>query len=375
MSGSCEVFVGRVEYASLIGHAGEVDFENCARPGFAVGPDKSAILFHDSIHRRQPQPCALARGLGGVEGFEDVRQMIGGNADAVVAHGHHNVVARRNERRFLLNVRLGEFDRGGFDGDTATLGHGIPGIGGQVHQDLLDLDRVDADAAEPLPGDEVEFDVFANQAVQRPSDVGDDGIQVDDAKCLYLFAAEGEQLPGQLRGSAGGGEYFLKLVLDRASRNDRIQGQFGIAGDDGEQVVEIVGDSARETADGIHFLSLQQLCFQAEPIRKVATVGDKVSNTAGGIAHGTDALFEVVKLSALFPVDEYTAIHIAGEDGVPQVAVGLRNLLARLENLGRLSRDFPARVSTQSFKRGIHVLDQTLAIGDHDGVGRLLDRA
>src|SRR5205807_3249812 len=134
-------------------------------------------------------------------------------------------------------------------------------------------------------------------------------------------------------------------------------------------------DSARETADGIHFLSLQQLCFQAEPIRKAATVGAKVSNTAGGIAHGTDALFEVVKLSALFPVDEYTALHIAGEAGVPQVAVGLRNLLARLENLGRLSRDFPARISTQSFKRGIHVLDQTLAIGDHDGVGRLLDRA
>ena len=203
----------------------------------------------------------------------------------------------------------------------------------------------DADAAESVPRDEVEFDVLANQAVQGPGDVGDYGIQVDDAKRLHLLAAEGEQLPGQLRGSAGGGEYFLKLVLDRASRNDRIQGQFGIAGDDGEQVVEVVGDSPRKAADGVHFLSLQQLCFQAEPIRKVATVGDKVSNTAGGIAHWTDALFEVVKLSVLFPVDEYAAIHVAGEDGVPQLAIGLRTLLARLKNLRRLSCDFLAGVS------------------------------
>jgi len=106
-----------------------------------------------------------------------------------------------------------------------------------------------------------------------------------------------------------------------------------------------VGDSTCQAADGIRFLGLQELCFQAEPVRKVATVGDKLSHAAGGVAHGADAFFDVVELSALFPVNENAAINVAGEDGVPQLAIGLRTLLARLKNLRRLSCDFLAGVS------------------------------
>ena len=123
-------------------------------------------------------------------------KMIGRNADTIVAHGHQHVVPWCDDGRFLLDVVLVELHGGRFNGETAPLRHGIPGVGGEVHQDLLDLNRIDADAIQFFPGDEGKFDVLADEAVKRPGDVGDDGIQVDDPEGLHLLAAEGEQLPG-----------------------------------------------------------------------------------------------------------------------------------------------------------------------------------
>ena len=68
-------------------HARQVDLEDGSHSAFAIGPDESMILFDDAIDRRQPKSGALAEGLGGVEGLENVRQMIRRNTGTGVAHG------------------------------------------------------------------------------------------------------------------------------------------------------------------------------------------------------------------------------------------------------------------------------------------------
>src|ERR1019366_2176476 len=43
-----------------------------------------------------------------------------------------------------------------------------------------------------------------------------------------------------------------------------------VAVDDGQQVVEVVGNAAGEASDGLHFLRLQQLFLQAAALRGIA---------------------------------------------------------------------------------------------------------
>ena len=45
--------------------------------------------------------------------------------------------------------------------------------------------------------------------------------------------------------------------------------QIGIALDDGEKVVEVVGDTARQPADRFHLLGLQEPLFQVAALRDI----------------------------------------------------------------------------------------------------------
>ena len=86
------------------GDAGQIDLEHGADAGFAVGPDESFILLHNAVDRCEPQSGAFAQWLGGVERFEDVRQMFGENSGAIVANRDESIASRGNDRLLALNV-------------------------------------------------------------------------------------------------------------------------------------------------------------------------------------------------------------------------------------------------------------------------------
>jgi hypothetical protein len=73
-----------------------------------------------------------------------------------------------------------------------------------------------------------------------------------------LLAGKSEQAADQFGAAAGGGEGRLEVIPrspgGRAACPQRVQ----VAGDDGEQVVEVVGEAAGELADGFHLLGLDQ---------------------------------------------------------------------------------------------------------------------
>ena len=76
-------------------------------------------------------------------------------------------------------------------------------------------------------------------------------------------------MPRQARRPVGRVEYFLNIgpvrTLPRQIRHDHR----AVARDDGEQVVEVVGDAAGELADGLHFLCLLQLRLETAPFRRL----------------------------------------------------------------------------------------------------------
>ena len=100
---------------------------------------------------------------------------------ARVAHGEHGIRARHN-LDVGLSIAFIEFDVGGFDGESASLRHRVPRIDGEVHDDLVDLPRVDLDRAEVGRQSRRELDILADQTLKQFSRVNDDGVEIDDPR-------------------------------------------------------------------------------------------------------------------------------------------------------------------------------------------------
>ena len=77
----------------------------------------------------------------------------------------------------------------------------------------------------------------------------------------HLPAAEGEQLTGERAGAVSGFSnrfYFFQQCRGAAQRFAQ---QMGVAGDDGQQIVEVVGNPSGKPADGFHLLRLAKGFF------------------------------------------------------------------------------------------------------------------
>ena len=112
-----------------------------------------------------------------------------------------------------------------------------------------------------------QLDVLADQAAQHLLDLEDELVDAHDARLERLAAAEGQQLVGQLPAALGRAADLLERRALRVLQIAAGQQQVAVAGDHGQQVVEIVGHAARQAAHGLHLLRLPELLFQARRAR------------------------------------------------------------------------------------------------------------
>ena len=123
-------------------------------------------------------------------------------------------------------------------------------------------------------GEDVELDVIAEQALQEGADLGHDGVQVERARVEHLAAAEGEQLLRQLGGAVGSPLDLPEVAAQLDVVGCSLEEERGVAGDAGQQVVEVVCDAAREPAEAFELLCIQELHLQPLPLGDVAEEGD-----------------------------------------------------------------------------------------------------
>ena len=82
--------------------------------------------------------------------------------------------------------------------------------------------------------------------------------------CEDLLAAEGQELAGQAGGALGRPSGSAPRYSRRGSSGAELaEQQLAVAHDDGQQVVEVVGDAAGQPAHRLHLLGLPQLLFAA----------------------------------------------------------------------------------------------------------------
>ena len=242
----------------------QVDLEGRALAGFTIDIDEPLVLFDDAIDRRQPQAGALTHLLGGEEGLEQVGQ--GGciNAAAVVAHRQQDIGALHS-LDMVGAVPLIDGDQIGLDGDLAGIADGVAGVDEQVHQDLVELRRIDvhlAGVASRLPD---QIDILADEPPQHLQHPCHGCVDIEHLGSNSLFAGEGQELPGQIGGALGRLANVLQAGMERMRALQPPERQFAMADDDAQHVVEIMGDAAGQPAHGFHLLRLDQLHLQFLP--------------------------------------------------------------------------------------------------------------
>lgn len=121
-----------------------------------------AGLRDDAVDGGEAEAGAVTLGLGGEEGLEDAVDRGLVHAGAGVRHAQPHVPARLQAGP-AGGVGGVHVDVGRVDPELAAAWHRVPGVDGQVDQNLLDLARVRLDGPQILAGDDVEVDVLAER--------------------------------------------------------------------------------------------------------------------------------------------------------------------------------------------------------------------
>ena len=94
-------------------------------------------------------------------------------------------------------------------------------------------------------------------------------VEIDDGGLKFALAREGEQSRGEARAHFGG----LVCAADQFSGLPRVWArlkQLMVADNDGQQVVEVMGDATSQLAEGIHALSFSKRLLLLDLLRHVA---------------------------------------------------------------------------------------------------------
>jgi hypothetical protein len=176
----------------------------------------------------------------------------------------------------LLGVGGVEIDVGGLDDELAAARHGVAGVDHQIENHLVHLARIGLDVPEVRVELRAHLDILAEQA-QHHLVVGDDSVEAEDDRAGDLLAAEQEQLAGEAGGAFGGVFDVEQAFGERGgallSRHGfhAAEQEFTLAEDDGEEIVEVVGNAAGQPPDGLHLLGVAKLCFE---LLLLAAVGE-----------------------------------------------------------------------------------------------------
>ncbi len=167
------------------------------------------------------------------------------HARSRVADGDAHVLARGD---IVMMICIVVIDRGvpGFDREPPAARHGVAGIDGEIEQGRLELAAVGLDLPESVGTDELDLDVLVQRPAQQLIDFRDEPIRIDALGRERLAPREGQQTPGQLGPALGGvdGDSCQRAQVLPALQ--LLTELFGIAEDDSQQIVEIVGDAAGE---------------------------------------------------------------------------------------------------------------------------------
>ena len=108
-------------------------------------------------------------------------------------------------------------------------------------------------------GLDAQLDVLADDAPEHRRDPVHHLAEIEHGRLEHLLAAEREQLVRQVRRAVRRLDDLVQIVRRSAVLIGAHQRELRVAGDDGDEIVEVVRDAAGERADGLELLRLAEL--------------------------------------------------------------------------------------------------------------------
>ena len=101
--------------------------------------------------------------------------------------------------------------------------------------------------------------ILADESDEHPLHVGDDLVDMHGLGLARLLATESEQLCSERRCTPGRLQNLSQFISKRIFGRESVIDELRVATDDGQQVVEVVRDSAGQLSDSLHLLGLAKL--------------------------------------------------------------------------------------------------------------------
>ena len=256
----------------------QINLERGAGAGRALDVDDAVVAGDDSVDDGEAKAGANAGGFGGEEGFEKAFEGVGvhagtgvGNEEAEAVAGHFFFVGNEIERNADL---------------AFGVGHGLPGVDAQVHDDLVDLVGIDKDFGKVWGDGAGDFDRFRNGDAQHAHGIRDDFAKGHQRGRGGGSAAEGQdELDEVARGLGGFDDLFQPRLRGMISGQIHL-GEFGVAENGSEKVFEFVRNAGGDDADAVETLGMAHLFVEADLFGDVAATPKAAKAKAGFVADG-----------------------------------------------------------------------------------------
>ena len=246
----------------------QIELDRGAPPLLAVDPDAAAGLLGEAVDHAEAEPGAAAYSLGGEERLEHPIADVGRNAVTGIADGDHHEqpgldLAVGGSRGFV------ERHVGGRNRELAAAAHGIARIDREIDDGRRKLRGIGQHA--PGVGCErrLDLDVLAEHRREQLGGLRHEAVDLDLARLQRLAPCESQKLRGDRRAAH-------RRVVDQLGDRGKLWPvhqaflqDLDRTGDDGQHVVQVVGDAAGELADRIHLLRLAQPLLGLMLLRQV----------------------------------------------------------------------------------------------------------
>ena len=119
-----------------------INLESHSHASFAVDPDKPAALFHNAVHGRQAEARAFSTLLRRIKRLKNVWQVFFRDPFPCIGHFRQDKLALCHDSVMVDRV-IFQFNVPRFNSEFAPTWHCSARICRQIHDDLLQLDRIE----------------------------------------------------------------------------------------------------------------------------------------------------------------------------------------------------------------------------------------
>ena len=151
-----------------------------------------------------------------------------------------------------------------------TGGHRVPRVHHEVQHGLLEAIRVGDDRRRGRVERELEGDAVAEDLVEQLAHTEEHLVQVERLGLVDAASAERHEVVGEGGGPVGGALHRVDAGPGRVEHLEVVLEQLDLPAHHRQHVVEVVGDAAREPADRLHLLGVEQLLLEELALGDVA---------------------------------------------------------------------------------------------------------